>query len=130
MFDPVRQASALDIQQTTTPRQKPSREAEADLPFGHVFSDHMFKAEWSEKSGWAVPRIEAYGNLSLSPAAPALHYAVEVGRLLGLCGDKINRKMLQRRNTLQNNFFSLVWQEQWTCACNIFFFFFFFFLNT
>ena len=105
MFDPVRQASALDIQQTTTPRQKPSREAEADLPFGHVFSDHMFKAEWSEKSGWAVPRIEAYGNLSLSPAAPALHYAVEVGRLLGLCGDKINRKMLQRRNTFQNNFF-------------------------
>ena len=33
---------------------------------------------WSEKGGWHRPRVQAYGPISLDPAAAVLHYAQEV----------------------------------------------------
>lgn len=43
------------------------------LPFGHIFSDHMFVADF-EGGEWKNFQILPYGDLALSPAASALHY--------------------------------------------------------
>ncbi|HYK77151.1 MAG TPA: branched-chain amino acid aminotransferase [Daejeonella sp.] len=43
------------------------------LPFGHIFSDHMFMADF-EGGEWKNFQILPYGDLALSPAASALHY--------------------------------------------------------
>lgn len=48
-----------------------------NIPFGKVYSDHMFVAEY--KNGeWSDLRIEPYGNLSISPANATLHYAQSI----------------------------------------------------
>jgi branched-chain amino acid aminotransferase len=49
-----------------------------DPGFGKVFTDHMVDICWSEKGGWHRPRVQAYGPISLDPAAAVLHYAQEV----------------------------------------------------
>jgi branched-chain amino acid aminotransferase len=43
------------------------------IPFGTVFTDHMFSMEYSE-GRWRTPRIHPFAPLSLSPAALCLHY--------------------------------------------------------
>lgn len=44
-----------------------------NLPFGKVFSDHMFLAEYNN-GNWERLRIVPYGNLQMSPASSVLHY--------------------------------------------------------
>lgn len=44
-----------------------------NLPFGKIFSDHMFVADFNGKE-WVNPRIEPYAPIELSPAAAVLHY--------------------------------------------------------
>ena len=44
------------------------------VPFGTVFSDHMFSMR-HRGDNWEDMRIHPYGPLSLSPAAQTLHYA-------------------------------------------------------
>lgn len=57
--------------------------AKVDLPpldklqFGHVFTSHMLTCDWSRSEGWEPPVIDKYQNLSLSPAASSLHYALQ-----------------------------------------------------
>jgi branched-chain amino acid aminotransferase len=46
--------------------------------FGHHFTDHMFRVEWTPHDGWHNARIEPYGPLSLDPATAVLHYAQEI----------------------------------------------------
>ena len=43
------------------------------LPFGKLFSDHMFTMDYSN-GRWLDMSIVPYGNISLSPANSALHY--------------------------------------------------------
>eukprot|EP00878_Enallax_costatus_P010474 GHUV01010936.1.p1 GENE.GHUV01010936.1~~GHUV01010936.1.p1 ORF type:complete len:423 (+),score=111.92 GHUV01010936.1:1019-2287(+) len=45
-----------------------------ELPFGKVFTDHMFMAKHSTSSGWDTPRIIPFGPIELHPAAQVLHY--------------------------------------------------------
>lgn len=60
---------------TKTPKKKP---APGDpLPFGTVFTDHMFVMDYTEGIGWHDPRIVPYAPISLDPAAMVLHYAQE-----------------------------------------------------
>ncbi len=62
----------IDVQPTAH-----SRITELDqdnIPFGHVFSDHMFIADYKD-GAWTDFKIVPYGNLSLSPAASTLHYS-------------------------------------------------------
>jgi branched-chain amino acid aminotransferase len=62
----------IDVQPTAH-----SRIAELDqdnIPFGRVFSDHMFIADYKD-GAWTDFKIVPYGNLSLSPAASTLHYS-------------------------------------------------------
>lgn len=49
-----------------------------DLKFGVAFTDHMARARWTAQQGWHGHRVEAYGPLTLSPAAAVLHYGQEV----------------------------------------------------
>lgn len=43
------------------------------LPFGKVYTDHMFLADF-KKGEWQNFRIIPYGSMQISPATPALHY--------------------------------------------------------
>ena len=44
-----------------------------NLPFGRVFSDHMFTMDYANGQ-WENPEIVPYGNLAMSPATSVLHY--------------------------------------------------------
>ncbi len=45
----------------------------SNLSFGHVFSDHMFTADF-EDGAWKNLQIIPYGNIEISPAASSFHY--------------------------------------------------------
>jgi branched-chain amino acid aminotransferase len=48
-----------------------------DIPFGKVFADHMFIADYREGE-WKNLRILPYGYLPMSPATPAIHYGQSI----------------------------------------------------
>jgi branched-chain amino acid aminotransferase len=48
-----------------------------DLPFGKVFADHMFIADY-QNGEWKNLRVMPYGHLSVSPATPAIHYGQSI----------------------------------------------------
>ncbi len=61
-------------------RIKESRLASTDfsnIPFGKVFTDHMFMADY-RAGEWKNLRIIPYGNMPTSPATPALHYGQSI----------------------------------------------------
>ncbi len=43
--------------------------------FGTTYTDHTAVVDWRADGEWQNHRVEAYGNLELSPAAAVLHYA-------------------------------------------------------
>jgi len=45
----------------------------SNLPFGSVFSDHMFVADYRD-GHWGNPAIVPYAPLSMPPAMSALNY--------------------------------------------------------
>jgi branched-chain amino acid aminotransferase len=49
----------------------------SDLPFGKVFADHMFMADYRDGE-WKNPRIMPYGHVPMSPATPAIHYGQSI----------------------------------------------------
>ena len=48
-----------------------------DLPFGKVYTDHMFVADYSGGE-WRNFRVLPFGNISVSPATPAIHYGQSI----------------------------------------------------
>jgi branched-chain amino acid aminotransferase len=65
-----------DLLQIELQRATSSRIQEVDfdnLPFGKHFSDHQFVVDFVDGE-WTNPRVEPFGNFSLSPATSALHY--------------------------------------------------------
>jgi branched-chain amino acid aminotransferase len=64
----------------TLERVKQSRLPQVDfsnLPFGKVYTDHMFMADY--RSGqWNNFRIVPYGHMLVSPATPAIHYGQSI----------------------------------------------------
>ncbi|CAM9162238.1 unnamed protein product [Discosporangium mesarthrocarpum] len=64
----------LTVERTADPKDKPAKET---LVFGRTFTDHMLKVDWDSRTGWHAPKITPYGDLKISPAASALHYALE-----------------------------------------------------
>jgi branched-chain amino acid aminotransferase len=61
------------LQKTVSTQLKPIPPAK-DLRFGQVFTDHWYRARFSEGKGWMESVLEPYGKLSLDPAASVLHY--------------------------------------------------------
>ena len=53
-------------------KQKPDDESK--LGFGDILTDHMFLMDYESGKGWLDPRIQPYGDISLSPAAMGIHY--------------------------------------------------------
>jgi branched-chain amino acid aminotransferase len=68
-------AHDITVQRTRSPKQKPAWD---DLPFGTIFTDHMFMMDYEEGTGWHSPRIVPYGPIPLDPAATVLHNAQAV----------------------------------------------------
>lgn len=66
-------ASDLVIQRIEQPK---AHQDTKDLVFGQSFTDHMFLVEHVEGQGWGQPVIKPFGNISMHPAAQALHYGV------------------------------------------------------
>jgi len=67
----VEEITEIQIQRTSS-----SRINQVDwnnLPFGKVFSDHMFVMDYKD-GHWHNPQIQPYGDLSMSPATSVLHY--------------------------------------------------------
>lgn len=48
------------------------------VPFGSVFTDHMFTMEWHEDKGWHNAQIKPYQPFSYDPAMVSLHYGCEI----------------------------------------------------
>lgn len=48
-----------------------------NLPFGKVYTDHMFMADYRE-GAWQNCRIVPYGYMPISPATPAIHYGQSI----------------------------------------------------
>ncbi|HEY0245019.1 MAG TPA: branched-chain amino acid aminotransferase [Mucilaginibacter sp.] len=63
----------LDIKITKTNNSRLAETDFNDLPFGHVFSDHMFVADYTDGE-WKNFQIVPYGDIPLSPAISSLHY--------------------------------------------------------
>jgi branched-chain amino acid aminotransferase len=50
----------------------------SNLPFGMVYTDHMFMCDYSEGGGWKNARIIPFDYLPVSPASPAIHYGQSI----------------------------------------------------
>lgn len=68
----------MDIKVNPTKELKAKPEDESKLGFGDIVTDHMFLLDYEAGKGWINPRIVPYGNLSIDPAAMALHYGQEI----------------------------------------------------
>ncbi len=78
----------ISIEKTKHPKKKP--ELGAPLPFGQIFTDHMFIMDYIEGQGWIEPRITPYGPFMIEPSAMVFHYgqAVFEGLKAYRCPDK------------------------------------------
>jgi len=47
---------------------------DSELPFGEIFTDHMFNMDYTPESGWHNARIEPYAPFVMDPATMVLHY--------------------------------------------------------
>jgi len=63
----------LEITVTKTEQTRLTVTDFSQLPFGKVFSDHMFIAEY-ENGEWTNLQVLPYGPIPMSPAISALHY--------------------------------------------------------
>ena len=48
-----------------------------DIPFGKVYADHMFMADYRQ-GDWSNFRVVPYGHMLVSPATPAIHYGQSI----------------------------------------------------
>ncbi len=62
-----------NIQLNKTTNSRLSQVDFDNIPFGKVFSDHMFVAEYKD-GAWSDMRIEPFGYFEVHPACLALHY--------------------------------------------------------
>jgi len=62
-----------NIQVTKTSKSRLSEVDFDNLPFGKIFSDHMFEIDYADGK-WGTPTIVPFQNLELHPATSALHY--------------------------------------------------------
>jgi branched-chain amino acid aminotransferase len=63
----------LDIKITKTQNSRLSQTDFTNLPFGRIFTDHMFVADYADGE-WKNFGIVPYGEIGLSPAISSIHY--------------------------------------------------------
>ena len=59
----------IKVIKTTHPKEKPDQN---QLPFGRIFTDHMFTMDYDAGKGWHNAQIEPYGPITLEPSACGL----------------------------------------------------------
>ena len=67
----------LQIAVTKTRNSRVSNLDYNNIQFAREYSDHMLSADFKDGQ-WKDIKIEPYGNLSLSPANPAIHYGQSI----------------------------------------------------
>lgn len=67
----------LTIKTTKTSHSRLGEIGANEMPFGKVFTDHMFTADY-EDGEWKNLEILPYGPISVSPAISALHYGQSI----------------------------------------------------
>ena len=65
------------IKVTRTPNSRISDVDFENIPFGRLFSDHMFVTEYVNGE-WVNPRIEPFSPISINPASMGLHYGQNI----------------------------------------------------
>ena len=68
---------SLKIEIQRVKRSKLTETDFSDLPFGNVYTDHMFVADYTDGE-WKNFRIVPFGKISVSPATPAIHYGQSI----------------------------------------------------
>jgi branched-chain amino acid aminotransferase len=63
----------LDIKITKTEHSRLEETDFNNLPFGKIFTDHMFVADYADGE-WKNLQVVPYGDISFSPAISSLHY--------------------------------------------------------
>ena len=69
-------ASRIMFTRNTNPQKVPEPNS-PEVWAQNCCTDHMITCQWTSKTGWATPRCEPYGPLTLMPTASVLHYATE-----------------------------------------------------
>jgi branched-chain amino acid aminotransferase len=64
--------SDFPVERTTRPKTIPT---DIGVSFGDVFSDHMFRMDFTEGRGWHDPRIIPFGTLEILPSSAVIQYA-------------------------------------------------------
>lgn len=64
----------IKINYSNVLKSKPNPDS---LGFGSIFTDHVFKMEYTQELGWHNPVIEPYGPISVDPSYMVLHYGQE-----------------------------------------------------
>ncbi len=68
----------INVTKADESQLKPKPTDESKLAFGNIVTDHIAKMEYESGKGWSDAWIEPYGDLSIDPAAMALHYGQEI----------------------------------------------------
>lgn len=71
----TRVLTPIEVHRAAALRQLPPAD---QLGFGRLFTDHVFRAEYAQETGWTGARIEPHGPVAIDPASAALHYAQAV----------------------------------------------------
>jgi len=67
-----------EIKFTPAKKLKKKPEPGSPLPFGKIFTDHMFIMDYVKGQGWIHPRIEEYAPFLIEPSSMVFHYAQAV----------------------------------------------------
>lgn len=65
----------MEISTAASKKEKPSQD---QVPFGTIFTDHMFVMDYELGKDWHNPRIVPYAPITLDPAAMIFHYGQTV----------------------------------------------------
>ena len=90
-------AEALNIKINKIPESRIKEVDFSNIPFGKVYSDHMFVADY-EGGEWKNFRISPYAPLQLSPANATLHYGQSVFEGMKAYKNKAGEVLIFRPN--------------------------------
>ncbi|MFK7904745.1 MAG: branched-chain amino acid aminotransferase [Chitinophagales bacterium] len=77
VLTPPQPKETTNIKITKTTKSRLSEVDFNNIPFGRVFSDHIFIIDYKD-GAWQQPEIKPFEAMSLSPACSALHYGQSI----------------------------------------------------
>ncbi|MBX3103305.1 MAG: branched-chain amino acid aminotransferase [Bacteroidetes bacterium] len=86
----VTEPKSLNIGVEKTAHSRLGEKDFTQLPFGSVFSDHMFVVNYADGQ-WQNPRIMPFGDVSMSPSISAIHYGQSIFEGMKAYRDKAGR---------------------------------------